>query len=78
MKLAAPSETCATPAATSVNFTDSEGRHHRHHGDEHAQVAHAVHDERFLPAVACGDVVPERDEEVGGEAHAFQPKNNTR
>ena len=50
----------------------AERRDHEHHRGEQADVAHAVHDEGLL---ACGRVsgnlVPEGDEEVGGEPHAL-------
>ena len=49
----------------------------RHHGDEHAEVAHAVDDERLLagvgvPAVQIVALVePEADQQIRGQAHAF-------
>ena len=49
-----------------------EGGDHRHHGDQHAHVADTVHDERLLGGDRVGGhVVPEADQQVGRQAHAF-------
>ena len=49
-----------------------EGGDHRHHGDQHAHVADTVHDERLLGGHRVRrDVVPEADQQVGRQAHAF-------
>ena len=51
-----------------------EGGDHGHHGDEHAHIADAVHDERLLGGHRVGGhVVPEADEQVRGQAYAFPP-----
>ena len=49
-----------------------EVRDHCHHGDEQAHIAHSVHDEGLLRGNRIGgNVVPEANEQVRGQAHAF-------
>ena len=56
-----------------------EVRDHCHHGDEQAHIAHSVHDEGLLCSNRIGgNVVPETDEEVRGQAHAFPADEETR
>ena len=47
-------------------------RHEAEHTEQEADIAHAVHDERLVRGLAVIDIlVPETDEEVRAEAHAF-------
>ena len=47
-------------------------RHEAEHTEQEADIAHAVYDESLVSGLAVLDIlVPETNEEVGAEAHAF-------
>ena len=65
-----------------VHFLDVDGREvsdHRHHCNEQAHITDAVHHECLLRGNRIGgNVVPETDEQVRGQAHAFPSDEETR